>query len=611
MTIKTRLIGGHTAISILVGVIGFLSYLGMKEISVRYNQVINHSSKEIAALENIKFQSFRMQTGAFKNDIIVGDSSIDYEEKYLKEFVNAKNELRKWEAEFEKFADDNERKKIHEIKKAHIDIERLCESLIKLKQRGVAGEAIIELKNRIEKFEEEFLIIINKVIEEELEELEEENENTNMIIDDYITIIIFSVLGIILLGLLIRTLVLSKITSSLSKLNATAIAFGEGKLDHKAEVISNDEIGSLATTFNVMAENLAKSTISKEYLDDILKSLVEILIVTDSKGTIILHNETANKLLNITNGSTLKDVSLSSNSDFVQLFNEGNIIKLINAPTDSHIIETQITTPDGNKIPLEVSISSIKNKNEIIILARNISERKQAAITQDRLMIQLKNVNQELRELVYIISHDLKVPLRGIGMVAEWLVKDASDKLDENNTNNLLLIQKRVRRMYGLLEGILQYSKIENLRIDKSTIDLNLVIKEIIKTLNIESEDKISIDEALPIIKANHAHMNLIFQNLISNAITHKGNNTAMVHIGVKDTDTHWEFYVKDNGIGIEQKHFDRIFKIFQTLANKDDVENSGIGLTLVKKIVELYNGRVWVDSVMGQGATFYFTIKK
>jgi len=240
-----------------------------------------------------------------------------------------------------------------------------------------------------------------------------------------------------------------------------------------------------------------------------------------------------------------------------------------------------------------------------------IIERKQAEKRQAQLLKELESANHELKDFAYVASHDLKAPLRGIKTLAEWLSADYADKLGEQGKEQIGLLIRRVERMHNLIEGVLQYSRVGRVTENLAAVNLNKLMPEIIDTLAPPANITITVENELPTIESEPTRIAQVFQNLMSNAIKYMDKPQGQIKVSCVEEDGFWKFGVADNGPGIEEKHFEKIFQIFQTLASRDDFESTGIGLTITKKIVELYGGKVWVQSKVGEGSTFFFTLPK
>jgi len=222
--------------------------------------------------------------------------------------------------------------------------------------------------------------------------------------------------------------------------------------------------------------------------------------------------------------------------------------------------------------------------------------------------LRLQRSNRELEDFAYVVSHDLKAPLRGITSVSTWLKEDYAAKFDEEGKHQLDLLKSRALRMDALISGILQYSRVGSVEEPEHQEDLNLIVNEIIENLNVPPHIEIKIGEPLPSLKCQRVKMHQVFQNLISNAMKFSDKEKGEITVRCQNQGSVWQFCVEDNGTGIDPKNFEKVFKLFQTLDNQPRPENTGVGLALVKRIIELRGGRVWVESKLGEGSRFFFT---
>jgi light-regulated signal transduction histidine kinase (bacteriophytochrome) len=268
---------------------------------------------------------------------------------------------------------------------------------------------------------------------------------------------------------------------------------------------------------------------------------------------------------------------------------------------------------DGTTFPIELAVSEMQVGARRLFtgLVHDISLRKQAEERQARLIHELESANEELKNFAYVVSHDLKAPLRAIGSLADWISADQTEKLDAEGKEHLRLLIQRVRRMDSLIDGILQYSRVGRVREAVVAVDVNEVLKEALAMLAPPSHIHVEVAPDLPVVRAERTRILQLFQNLLSNAIKYLDKPEGLIRVGCVAHDQDWEFTVSDNGPGIEPRHFKRIFQLFQTLAPKDRVESTGVGLALVKKIVEMYGGHVWIESQPGAGSTFFFTLPR
>lgn len=322
--------------------------------------------------------------------------------------------------------------------------------------------------------------------------------------------------------------------------------------------------------------------------------------------------------------------------------------------------ETEIIDSDGTHIPIEVVASPIVQEGKIesiLLVARDITQRKKTeaelrnyqerledaiaertnelqervsdverlnrAMTNlledlqasnrrlERTSAQLKAANEELNDFAYVVSHDLKAPLRGIIQLSNWLSDDYADALDAEGQEMLGLMVGRARRMHDLIEGILQYSRVGRIHEREKEIDLNALVRDVLDLLAPSEDITVEIPSNMPTLRGAETRFRQVFQNLLSNAFKFLDKPQGQVTIICEEQDGAWLFGVADNGPGIAEKYYDKVFQMFQTLAPRDEYESTGVGLALVKKIVETWGGRIWLDSTVGEGSTFYFTFPK
>jgi signal transduction histidine kinase len=221
---------------------------------------------------------------------------------------------------------------------------------------------------------------------------------------------------------------------------------------------------------------------------------------------------------------------------------------------------------------------------------------------------ELMRKNKDLEEFAYVVSHDLKRPLRNIYTLIDWLTDDDEYEFNEEANQSLQLIKEQVTQMDLLVEGILNYS----LQIGKEqvvkVVDAQVLVKRII-TVNSSETVTITLKERLPKVSFNESELLQVFQNLIQNAIKHTDKELVEIYIGYKKTKAAHQFSIQDNGPGIDEKYHGKIFELFQKLEVNTEIDSIGIGLALVKKIIERNGGSIHVESELGKGTTFVFTI--
>ncbi|NND98569.1 MAG: HAMP domain-containing protein [Pirellulaceae bacterium] len=238
---------------------------------------------------------------------------------------------------------------------------------------------------------------------------------------------------------------------------------------------------------------------------------------------------------------------------------------------------------------------------------------------------QLLRSNQELDDFAYIVSHDLKEPLRGISRYSSFLAEDYADKIDADGRDKLDTLQRLCQRQENLIDSLLQYSRVGRAEFAIRPTDLNECVAEVLEMMHVMLHDNnvdVRIPRPLPTVNCDSVRIVEVFRNLITNAVKYNDKPQQWVEIGFKeieasdtsdDAAVHKDsivFYIRDNGIGIRDKHQDSVFRIFKRLHARDKFGGgTGAGLTFVKKILERHGGRVWLESTYGEGTTFYFTI--
>jgi len=250
-------------------------------------------------------------------------------------------------------------------------------------------------------------------------------------------------------------------------------------------------------------------------------------------------------------------------------------------------------------------------RGEAIAVLRDITERKQREEELQRLMENLERSNRELDDYTYAVSHDLKAPLRTIGSFASFLLEDYSEKIDEVGKGYILRMHSASLRMTELIDDLLLISRVGRTDINIEFFDMNAIISEIIddnKSMLNDKNGKIIAGE-LPSIQTQKVWVKQIFANLVNNGLKFNESSNPTVWIECEEKEDHYLFSVKDNGIGIEKKYNEKIFKMFQRLHTSEEYPGTGAGLTLVKKVLESFGGSIRLESKVGKGTVFYITI--
>ena len=258
---------------------------------------------------------------------------------------------------------------------------------------------------------------------------------------------------------------------------------------------------------------------------------------------------------------------------------------------------------------LDISSQELREMNQR--LRQEVAERKAAEERQGLLLEQVLKANDELTRFAYAVSHDLKGPLRGILTLASWIIEEDTPAPGAEMAEHMDLLVRRACHMNSLLDGLLEYSEIRPRQERPSRVDLHQVISAIVKDMALPDRITVTLEDPLPVLQCERQLLTRIFLHLLDNAVHFMDKPEGHIVVNCTEGPDFWTLRVIDNGPGIEARHFDRIFRIFQTLSHWQDSGHTGIGLPVVKKSVEVLGGRIWVESEVGQGSTFLFTLPK
>jgi PAS domain S-box-containing protein len=340
----------------------------------------------------------------------------------------------------------------------------------------------------------------------------------------------------------------------------------------------------------------------------------DAVAIVDMTGAIKRANQQAAEMF----GFTLDELVGMNPTHLVvaeEVSESADVIAALRSGEKVPTYERKFQRKDKSVFTAEVNVAfvydTLGNPSHIQSIVHDISARKAAEEERMQLLAKLQIANRDLQDFAYIISHDLKAPLRGISSVMSWLTSDYSHLLDEDGRELIALLNGRVERMEQMINGVLEYSRVGRDAEKRIAVDLNRLVGEVKADVDPEERVEVIIETPLPTLVIEPTRIRQVFQNLLDNAVKFIDKPEGEIRVGCKPQDDCWVFWVQDNGPGIEQRHFERIFQIFQTLTPRDQMENTGIGLSIVKRIIELYEGEIWLESTIGKGSTFFFSLPK
>lgn len=423
----------------------------------------------------------------------------------------------------------------------------------------------------------------------------------------YLPLIVAAVLALVFLifALVMGFRLKRQIDLPIKNLIQSTKQLADGNLRARATIYDVDEIGLLAHAFNAMAATLEQSTVSRGYIESILESMFNCVLVLDNKGIIL----TVNRLTVQTFGYSKTELIGLSMKEILH-----DDVELLDANSN---IETEAYTRSGRKFPVLISIADLDEQAKMpsnlrVCVIKDISESKRLESEIKERNLALSAANQELEAFSYSVSHDLRAPLRIIDGFSQALVEDAGDQLQGEAKVHLDRIRAGVQRMGQLIDAVLNLSRLTRASMTIVDLDLTMMAKTIIAELRVLEPTRrveVNIQEGLH-TKGDLVLMKVTLENLIGNAWKYTSKKeVAKIEFGQMIKDDIEVFYVKDNGAGFDMNYAKKLFTPFQRLHTQSEFTGTGIGLASVKRIIHRHAGTIWVDSAIGEGTTFYFTL--
>jgi PAS domain S-box-containing protein len=348
---------------------------------------------------------------------------------------------------------------------------------------------------------------------------------------------------------------------------------------------------------------------AKDQLANVLEHAPDPIIFTNLSGHITLYNKGAERVL----GYAASDMLGKPTTDlYLDPAERATVLAELDAKGEVIGREVRLRTRDGRTVTLSLTLSPYRDAEGHVIGTVGVSK----DITAAKLLEQaLRTSNQELEGFVYVISHDLQTPLRGIHGFADLLVKRMKDKLDERERHYVARIQAGAQRMATLINDLLEYSRLERMAQPFEKVRMQDVLDQALRDLDHlirGSRAVVQCDGPLPVVWGDRTRLGLVWTNLLTNAIKYaRPDEAPRISIRCREDEREFVFQCRDNGIGIAPEFHTHIFDLFRRLHTTDKFEGTGVGLAIVKRVMELHHGRIWVESAAGQGATFWFTLPK
>ena len=395
-------------------------------------------------------------------------------------------------------------------------------------------------------------------------------------------------------------------------LRAGAARFGQGNLDTRLPETSEDELGDLAREFNKMAEALAEQqTHLRRRAEQFFNITLDLLCTVSLDGHLLDLNPAWEQTLGY-------DRQLLKERPLIELVHPDDITSTKSAlwrvthDLANIRFEARFRHRDGSYHWLAWAVVLSPQDELLYGAARDVTERRLAEEQLRQQADELERSNRELEQFAYVASHDLQEPLRIVSSYVQLLARRYRGKLDQDADEFINYAVEGANRMKTLINDLLAYSRVGTRGKELAPVEMETVFERVSRNLKLALQESAATltRDPLPAVLADDLQMTQLLQNLLGNAIKFRGSRAPRVHLGVRRQEERWLFFVRDNGIGIDPQYSERIFVIFQRLHNRNEYPGTGIGLAICRKIVERHGGQIWVESSVGEGATFYFTLQ-
>jgi PAS domain S-box-containing protein len=407
-----------------------------------------------------------------------------------------------------------------------------------------------------------------------------------------------------------------RFTEPITQLLEGTKAISRGEFDSQVKIKTGDEIEELGNAFNSMAQqikkviSLEKEKTAREYIENMVNTMGETLIVVDLKGKVKKANKTTFDLL----GYGEEEV-IGNPINKILCQKEAREKLKMGKKSDGESFESTFSTKDGREIPVILSVSPIRDEDgepkEIVCVGTNITERKRAEKEREKLLAEREAKNTELDRFTYTVSHDLRSPLITVQGFIEMLRGDLERDEKEKVENDLKFIENGTAKMDRLLTDTLQLSRIGRFVNPPEDVPFGEIVREaqVQTTEQIKSSGvEVSVAEDFPTVHVDRMRIVEVLVNLVTNSITYMGEQPRpKINIGYRVDEEEPVFFVRDNGIGIDPSQHEKVFELFYQIEKNN--KGTGAGLAIVKRIIEVHEGRIWIEPEKGKGCTVCFTL--